>query len=164
MKPSVPRRLPVHRKSLALIAALCAVAIPLTLAACGSDDETTTAASDTTEPITTDQTTTDETTTEDATTAASGGAETVDISEIEYKIDPSDPTVKAGEVTFAIKNDGTTVHNLEVEGNGVEEVSDDIQGGQSTDLTVSLEPGSYEMYCAIDGHKDLGMEGEITVE
>lgn len=149
----------MHRKSLVLIAALCAVAIPLAFAACGGGDETTTAASDTTE-----QTSTDQTTTEDTTTAASGGGETVDISETEYALDPSDATVKAGEVTLAITNDGSIVHNLEVEGNGVEEVSDDVSGGQSTDLSVDLKPGSYEMYCAIDGHKDLGMEGQITVE
>ena len=73
-------------------------------------------------------------------------------------------TAKAGEVTFALQNDGSAEHNLEVEGNGIEEVSDTIGGGKSTELTVDLEAGTYEMYCAIDGHKDLGMEGEITVE
>ena len=29
---------------------------------------------------------------------------------------------------------------------------------------MDLKPGTYEMYCAIDDHKGLGMEGEITVE
>ena len=95
---------------------------------------------------------------------AAGGGEAVEISATEYKFDPSEVTPKAGEVTFTLANDGSAEHNLEVEGNGIEEVSDTIGGGQSTELAVELKPGTYEMYCAIDGHKDLGMEGKITVE
>ena len=69
------------RKSLALFA----VAIPLVLYACGSDDSSTTSASETSS-------------TESSTTASSGGGAggTVDISETEFKLDPSDPTTKAG--------------------------------------------------------------------
>ena len=29
---------------------------------------------------------------------------------------------------------------------------------------MTLEPGEYEFYCAVDGHKDAGMEGTLTVE
>ena len=146
------------RKLLVLIA----VAIPLALAACGDDDEDTTAA-DT------------ETTTEEAAGggaygggAAAGGekaaGETVDISETEFALDPDEATVAAGDVTFALTNDGSLPHNLEVEGNGVEEVSETMDPGGSTDLTVSLEPGTYELYCAIGDHAAQGMEGELTVE
>jgi uncharacterized cupredoxin-like copper-binding protein len=132
-----------------------AVAIPLTVSACGGGDDTSdTSAATTTEPTTTE------------TTAGGGGGAggSVDISETEYKLDPSDPSVSAGKVTFNLTNDGGTTHNLEIEGNGVEEESDDIQPGQSTSLSVDLKPGSYEIYCAIDGHKDLGMEGTLTVQ
>lgn len=142
----------MHRKLLALIAVGALIAS--TIAACGGDDdETTTAASE----ITTEQT-------GGAGAGSSGGGETVEISETEYKLDPSEVTTKAGEVTFAIRNDGSADHNLEIEGDGVEEVSDTIGGGQSTELTVDLQAGTYEMYCAIDGHKELGMEGGVTVE
>jgi uncharacterized cupredoxin-like copper-binding protein len=142
----------VLRKSLALFA----VVIPLVLAACGSDDSTSTSA----------DTSSTESTTEASTTASGGGGAggTVDISETEYKLDPSDPTVEAGSVTFDVSNDGTTTHNLEVEGNGVEEESDDLEAGAKGQLTVDLKPGTYEIYCSIDGHKDLGMEGEVTVQ
>ena len=143
------------RKSLALFA----IVIPLVLAACGSDDSTssTTSASDTSST---------ESTTEASTTASGGGGAggTVAISETEFKLDPSDPTVKAGSVTFDVSNDGTTTHNLEVEGDGVEEGTDDLDAGSSGQLTVDLKPGTYEIYCSIDGHKDLGMEGELTVQ
>jgi uncharacterized cupredoxin-like copper-binding protein len=84
--------------------------------------------------------------------------------ETDFKIDPSDPTVPAGTVTFTIANDGGAAHNLEIEGNGIEEVSDTFEPGQSGELTVDLEPGEYEFYCAIDGHKELGMDGTLTVQ
>ena len=133
--------------------ALFAIVIPLVFAACGDDDsDTTSAASDTSS-------------TETSTTVeSSGGGRRSTISETEYKLDPSDPTTGAGTVTFNLSNDGEQVHNLEVEGNGIEEVSDDIDPGGSAKFAVDLEAGTYEIYCAIDGHKDLGMEGELTVQ
>jgi plastocyanin len=141
------------RKSLALIA----IVIPLALAACGDDDdeETTSAA--------TSETTTEETTTDDA-AQTGGGGEELTISETEFALDPADPTVAAGEVTITATNDGATLHNLEVEGNGVEEITDDLDPGQSGELKLDLEPGEYEMYCAIGTHAAQGMEGTLTVE
>lgn len=140
------------RKFLALIA----IVVPLALVACGGDDETSTGASS--------DTTATESTTESSTTASGGGGETVDIAETEYKLDPADPSVKAGSVTFNVSNDGAIVHNLEIEGSGVEDITDDLQPGDSGELTVDLQPGTYEIYCNIDGHQDLGMEGEVTVQ
>jgi len=140
--------------------ALAALVIVLALAACGDDDDddTTGAAAETT----TDETTADETT--DDAAANGGGGESITISETEFALDPADPTVKAGEVKITAVNDGNTVHNLEVEGNGVEEITDDLDPGQSGELTLDLEPGSYEIYCAIGSHADQGMEGTLTVE
>lgn len=140
------------RKLLALIAVL----IPLTLVACGGDDETTSTAASS-------DTTAAESTTESSTTE-SGGGETVAIKETDFALDPSDATVKAGSVTFDVANDGGTVHNLEIEGNGVEEVTDDLEPGASGQLTVDLAAGTYEMYCAISNHRELGMDGTVTVE
>jgi plastocyanin len=141
------------RKSLALIA----IVIPLALAACGDDDDEETTSAATTE------TTTEETTTDDA-AQTGGGGEELTISETEFALDPADPTVAAGEVTITATNDGATLHNLEVEGNGVEEITDDLDPGQSGELKLDLEPGEYEMYCAIGTHAAQGMEGTLTVE
>jgi plastocyanin len=145
------------RKSLALVAIL----IPLVaFAACGDDDDD----DDTAASGAATEETADEATGSDDGSAASGSGETIDVSETEFQIDPANPTAQAGSVTFAITNDGEFPHNLEVEGNGVEEVSDTVEGGQSTDLTVDLEPGTYTIYCAIGDHREQGMEGELTVE
>jgi plastocyanin len=143
------------RKSLALIAIV--IPLALALAACGDDDdeEPTSAA--------TRETTKEETTTDDA-AQTGGGGEELTISETEFALDPADPTVAAGEVTITATNDGATVHNLEVEGDGVEEITDDLDPGQSGELKLDLEPGEYEMYCAIGTHAAQGMEGTLTVE
>jgi uncharacterized cupredoxin-like copper-binding protein len=133
--------------------AMLAVAASFALAACGSsNDNDTTAAS-----------------TPAATTGGAGG-QTVDISETEFKLTTPEDTVKAGQVTFNVKNDGQTTHGFEIEGPGdsvdvEEELEPDLQPGQSGNLTVDLsKPGTYEYYCPVDGHKDKGMEGEITVQ
>ena len=68
-------------------------------------------------------------------------------------------------MTIDVTNDGETVHNLEVEGDGVEEITSDLEPGDSDDARA--RPASrarYEMYCAIGDHADQGMEGELTVE
>ena len=36
--------------------------------------------------------------------------------------------------------------------------------GQSSVLTVAFqEPGTYEMYCPVIGHRPAGMKGEVVV-
>ncbi|MQA75920.1 MAG: hypothetical protein GEU88_16570 [Solirubrobacterales bacterium] len=147
------------RRSPAPFLALSAIAIALTLVACGGDDEDATGAATTPEAATTD----DQISTE-AGASASGPGGTVTIGETEYALHPSHPTVEPGEVTFDVSNDGSTVHDLEIEGEGLEEKTDPIEPGDTARLAVALDPGTYELYCTIDGHRDQGMEGTLTVQ
>jgi plastocyanin len=156
------RRLLVVRRFLTVLAVTVPLAaFPLALAACGDDDddgETTAVAPE----ATTEETTTEET---GGGGGGGGGGETVDVSLTDFAIDPPNPTVAAGTVTFAVSNDGSAPHNLEVEGNGVEEeLPADLSGGESGELTVDLQPGTYEWYCPVGNHAAMGMEGELTVE
>ena len=68
-----------------------------------------------------------------------------------------------GTYTFEATNDGGVDHALEIEGNGTEEKTETIGPGESASVTLDLEGGTYEMYCPISNHRDLGMSGEITV-
>jgi plastocyanin len=94
-----------------------------------------------------------------------GGGETVKLSETDFKITPASPSVsQPGEVTFAVTNDGNTDHALEVEGPGEEQETDTIAPGDSANLKVDLsKDGTFEFYCPIGNHKEMGMEGQITV-
>lgn len=124
-------------------AVIVALAGALALAGCGDDEETTA-----------------------STTASeeSGGGGSLQVSETEYALDPADTTVPAGPVSIEVTNDGEIPHNLELEGNSVEEeLEADLDAGESGTLEVDLEPGTYEWYCPIANHRELGMEGKITV-
>src|ERR671923_532482 len=95
---------------------------------------------------------------------SAGGGETIEVKATDFAFDPSTITVdQAGSVTFHLVNDGKTEHALEIEGNGVEEETDTIAPGETVDLTVDLKEGEYEMYCPVDGHRDLGMEGTVQI-
>src|SRR5262249_19353812 len=98
--------------------------------------------------------------------AAGGAGGSVNLSATDFKFTPSDPTVKSGDVTFTEQNNGQTAHSLEIEDvNGQDkELEGTVQPGQSRTLKLNLPPGKYEFYCPVDNHKEMGMEGEITVQ
>ena len=68
----------------------------------------------------------------------------------------------AGTVTIELTNDSSVPHNVEIEGNGVEEESDTVTG-DTTSVTVDLESGTYDFYCNVPGHREGGMEGTLNV-
>src|SRR6266568_3074785 len=83
----------------------------------------------------------------------------------EWKVELSQGTIAAGTVRFAVTNAGSIPHGFAVEGRGIEKAIETIQPGQSDTLTLSLKPGTYEVYCPVgqDSHKKLGMETHLQV-
>jgi plastocyanin len=131
------------------------LALGVGLAACGGDDD-----DDAAEPPAAADTATHE-----DTGAGGGGGHitlTADASGA-LAFDTMALTAPAGDVTIELVNESGLPHNVGVEGNGVDEVSETISSG-STELTVTLEPGEYTFYCAVPGHREGGMEGTLTVE
>jgi plastocyanin len=101
---------------------------------------------------------------EDAGPGASGGGRTVEIRETEFALDPAEVTLEsAGRYTFRAVNDGSVDHALELEGSGVEDETETIAAGESAELTVDLEEGTYELHCPVGNHKDQGMVGRVVV-
>lgn len=85
---------------------------------------------------------------------------------VEWAVEISSDTVPAGEITFQVMNSGTMNHAFEVEGQGVEEETPIVQPGGTATLTVSLEPGTYELYCPVQDeydHKQQGMTNTLVV-
>jgi plastocyanin len=90
---------------------------------------------------------------------------TIQVKETEFKLQPAEVTLdKPGTYVFKAVNSGDTVHALEVEGEGIEEETEEIEPGQSAELKVKLKAGTYELYCPVDGHAEEGMEGKLTVK
>ena len=77
--------------------------------------------------------------------------------------EPAELSAPAGSVTVKLVNESDTPHAVEVEGNGVEEETETVTGGE-TELTVDLEAGEYTFYCPVGQHRQNGMEGTLTVE
>ena len=97
---------------------------------------------------------------------ASGVIQTIQISEKEYSLNPSTLTVpKPGTYEFDVTNDGQITHAFTIEQSGGGEAkTGDIDPGSHKTVKFSFSAsGKYEMYCPIDGHKDMGMAGMISV-
>jgi uncharacterized cupredoxin-like copper-binding protein len=138
------------RRFAALFVIGAAVAVPMVGCGSSSDDNSTSNAA-----------------TPASTSGGSSGASgSVDLTATDFKFDPSEPSVKSGNVTFNLKNDGQVTHSLEIEDvNGEDkELEGDVSPGSNGTLAVNLKPGTYEFYCPIDSHKQMGMTGEITVK
>lgn len=90
-----------------------------------------------------------------------GGAGTVAVSEKEWTITFPSSSIRAGKVTFVVKNEGSIEHNFVIENAGVE--VDAIQPGQSKQVTVDLKPGTFNVVCNIPGHAEAGMKTTLTV-
>jgi uncharacterized cupredoxin-like copper-binding protein len=123
-----------------------------------------------------------------------GGAE-VDVVLSEFIVDPAEESVEAGEVTFALDNQGGETHEFVVveaasaddlpvdddgafdeeafgEDNVLGEV-EDIEAGDTAELTLDLEAGDYVLLCNIveeeedgevESHFAEGMYTTFTVE
>lgn len=88
-----------------------------------------------------------------------------DIALLEWLIDmPSE--LRAGQINFAVTNEGAEAHGLVIEGQGLRfEIPAPLQPGGSTVLSATLAPGDYLVYCPVgDGeHQSKGMEVTLTV-
>lgn len=97
--------------------------------------------------------------------ASPGGGSEISVSATEFSFDPGTIQIdQPGTYTFTLSNDGSTDHALEIEGQGVEEETETISSGSSGQVTVTFsKTGTYEFYCPVDGHREQGMEGDLTV-
>ena len=84
--------------------------------------------------------------------------------ETEFAIELLESSFSPGDYTFRVKNQGTLPHDLTIEGPGVDrQATATLQAGQSSDLQVTLQEGTYELWCSIDGHRGQGMDVTIQV-
>jgi plastocyanin len=148
-------------RAFSLIVLLCALAIPV--AGCGGDDDDNGGSSSSSGGA-------GETDTGGGSSSSSssggGGGQTLKIAADPggaLKFDKSSLTAKAGKVTIVMDNPSSLPHAVEIEGNGVEAKGDTVEKGGVSKASGELKAGKYEFYCPVDGHKQAGMEGTLTV-
>ncbi|HVW18571.1 MAG TPA: cupredoxin domain-containing protein [Solirubrobacteraceae bacterium] len=115
-----------------------------------------------------------------AANARASGTAVVNVKLSDFKVAPSVKSVKAGKVTFVVKNAADMDHELVVikttrkaaklpmsGGRASEKGSvgeaEDIAGGKTKRLTLTLKKGHYALICNIGGHYVAGMHADFTV-
>ena len=76
----------------------------------------------------------------------------------------ADATAPAGQLKIESVNDASIDHDISLEGNGVNEKGDVVKDGGTSEIDVDLQPGEYTFYCSVEGHREGGMEGTLTVK
>ena len=82
---------------------------------------------------------------------------------IEYQIHMPQQ-LSAGRTAFNVENGGKEDHAFEIEGNGVHQQTAVLKRGDTTAVEVDLKPGTYTVYCPVNGHRGKGMEKKLVVK
>lgn len=91
------------------------------------------------------------------------GATTVSVTGTDaLEFDPGSLTAAAGTVTVELTAEDEVDHTFVIEEVGDTEVVAAAPGETATG-DIELEAGSYTYYCNVAGHREAGMEGELTV-
>jgi plastocyanin len=94
-----------------------------------------------------------------------GEATAVTVTLADGQIELSQVAFTAGDHTFVIEHDGQEPHAFAITGPGVSEEIPEIEpGGDPEELSVTLEAGSYRLWCPVSGHAEDGMDLTIEVE
>ena len=90
---------------------------------------------------------------------------TITIVEKDFSLTPSAVTItKPGTYTINGVNKGGTSHAIAITANGVEQIGPTVDpGGTSTVSADITKPGTYDIYCPVGNHKQLGMDGTVTL-
>lgn len=107
-------------------------------------------------------------------------AATFSLTMIDIDFDPHEFTISAGDVVeFDITNDGMLLHDFTIDDIDADvdvagdadmpsfdaDVHVELGPGDSGQMRLQVsEPGSYEFYCSVPGHREAGMVGTLTVE
>ena len=133
------------------IALAIAVLAPFGLASCGGGDEESS----------------DDSGATSSESSSAGGGGTIAITAVpdgSFAYEEESAEAEAGENTIEFENPASLPHDVQIEGpdgdlGGTDTISED-----SATATVDLEPGDYTFYCSVPGHREGGMEGDLTVE
>jgi plastocyanin len=67
---------------------------------------------------------------------------------------------KPGEITVRMGNRSGTPHDIVIDGKGKGEVVDN----GTSEFEANFQAGSYTYYCSVQGHRQAGMQGRLTVK
>ncbi len=68
---------------------------------------------------------------------------------------------QTGKITVEMPNKSGTPHDIVIDGKGTGEV---VQNGGTSRFSANFTAGNYTYYCSVDGHRQAGMQGTLTVK
>lgn len=73
-------------------------------------------------------------------------------------------SIPPGPAILTIENRGSDVHNLYVEGPGLNAAAGDaIPETRSSTMEVNFQPGTYTLYCPVGDHRTNGEQVQVTI-
>jgi len=73
--------------------------------------------------------------------------------------------IPPGPAVFTVTNAGKQVHNLFIDGPGVQKAAgDNMVPGKTSSVNVTLSPGTYTLYCPILDHRQKGEELKLIIK
>jgi mono/diheme cytochrome c family protein len=70
-----------------------------------------------------------------------------------------------GRLTVKMGNESSVEHDIAIEGNGVNAKGEGVGKGGTSEFTVDdIVPGSDTDFCTVQGHRQAGMQGTLTVK
>jgi hypothetical protein len=98
-------------------------------------------------------------------TAAGAAGSRLQVTEVEYRLLLSRPTIKAGPVNLEAIDRGLDPHDLRLRAlaSSGEIAVPQLTSGQRWNGVVDLKPGTYRLWCSLPEHARLGMHTTLTV-
>jgi plastocyanin len=99
-----------------------------------------------------------------------GGGTSLDVTSPEdggLSFEPTSLTAAPGTVTILYANPSAVPHNIAVEGGGAGGIlgeTETFSAGEQELVLDNVGAGEYVYYCTVPGHRQGGMEGDLTVE
>ena len=73
-------------------------------------------------------------------------------------------TASPGTIVLTSVNPQAVPHNIAID-EPTQEIGEIVQDGGTSEITVTIdEPGEYEFYCSVPGHREAGMVGKLIVQ
>jgi plastocyanin len=94
-----------------------------------------------------------------------GGSQPADVvvhGSDDLKFDMKSYSARSGSITIELIDDGSQPHTLLFDGQSFKKLAVDRKG-DTDKRAITLQPGTYTIYCDIAGHRAAGMEAKLVV-
>jgi plastocyanin len=100
-----------------------------------------------------------------ATATPTSAAQAVPVQEADFKITPATLSLTGSTFTFNVTSTGPTIHNFNIRDSAGATVTStkDLHAGESDAVTLTMAPGTYQIFSEEPGHDSLGKHGTLTV-